>query len=511
MKKIIIIITCFIGLSGAFAQQREIFHNPVIEADVPDPSMIRVGNYYYLVSTTMHLMPGCPVMRSKDLVHWETISYVFQRLTDLPRYDLKEGTVYGRGQWASSIRYHDGRFYVWFSPNDEPHRGYIYTAEDPAGEWTLVSRPPHHHDASLFFDDDGKVYLFYGTGQLRQLKSDLSDVEPGGIDQKIFERDADEQGLLEGSQAFKHNGRYYVMMISMDWSIPGRLRREVCYRADQITGPYEKKVILETEFQGYGGVGQGCIVDTPDGNWYGFIFQDRGGIGRVPTLMPCRWEDGWPILGDADGRVPECMEMPASGEECKGSIMGSDDFDTGRLSLNWQWNHNPDNSRWSLKERKGHMRLKASYAESLKTARNTLTQRVQGPSSEATVELDVSGLKDGNVAGFGVFEFPYAYVAVEQTNGEKKIVMCNDGQTIETIDRFEGNKIWIRARVMDVGFRAVFYYSTDGKYFLPIGNELSMGLGLVWTANRFALFNFSKEKAGEDGYTDFNWFRFTNK
>ena len=183
-------------------------------------------------------------MRSKDLVHWETISYVFQRLTDLPRYDLKEGTVYGRGQWASSLRYHDGRFYVWFSPNDEPHRGYIYTAEDPAGEWTLLSRPPHHHDASLFFDDDGKVYLFYGTGQLRQLKSDLSDVEPGGIDQKIFERDADEQGLLEGSQAFKHNGR------------------------------------------------QGCIVDTPDGNWYGFIFQDRGGIGRVPTLMPCRWEDG---------------------------------------------------------------------------------------------------------------------------------------------------------------------------------------------------------------------------
>ena len=125
MKKIIIIITCFIGLSGAFAQQRGMFHNPVIEADVPDPSMIRVGNYYYLVSTTMHLMPGCPVMRSKDLVHWETISYVFQRLTDLPRYDLKEGTVYGRGQWASSLRYHDGRFYVWFSPNDEPHRGYI--------------------------------------------------------------------------------------------------------------------------------------------------------------------------------------------------------------------------------------------------------------------------------------------------------------------------------------------------------------------------------------------------
>ncbi|HJD75172.1 MAG TPA: family 43 glycosylhydrolase, partial [Bacteroides reticulotermitis] len=142
----------------------EIFRNPVINADVPDMSITRAGDYYYMVSTTMHLMPGAPVMRSKDLVHWETISYVFDKLTDLPRYDLQEGTVYGRGQWASSIRYHHGRFYIWFSPNDEPHRGYIYTAQDPAGEWTLLSRPPHFHDASLFFDDDGKVYLFYGTG-----------------------------------------------------------------------------------------------------------------------------------------------------------------------------------------------------------------------------------------------------------------------------------------------------------------------------------------------------------
>ena len=435
MKKIIIIITCFIGLSGAFAQQRGMFHNPVIEADVPDPSMIRVGNYYYLVSTTMHLMPGCPVMRSKDLVHWETISYVFQRLTDLPRYDLKEGTVYGRGQWASSIRYHDGRFYVWFSPNDEPHRGYIYTAEDPAGEWTLVSRPPHHHDASLFFDDDGKVYLFYGTGQLRQLKSDLSDVEPGGIDQKIFERDADEQGLLEGSQAFKHNGRYYVMMISMDWSIPGRLRREVCYRADQITGPYEKKVILETEFQGYWWLwDKAVLVDTPDGNWYGFIFQDRGGIGRVPTLMPCRWEDGWPILGDADGRVPECMEMPASGEECKGSIMGSDDFDTGRLSLNWQWNHNPLDDCWSLTERPGFLRLRTGrVVDNLFLAPNTLTQRMSGPKCSGVVAMDVSKMKEGDVAGFSAFNGLSGVLAVVMENGKKQWVMSH--QSVSLSDR----------------------------------------------------------------------------
>ena len=256
---------------------------------------------------------------------------------------------------------------------------------------------------------------------------------------------------------------------------------------------------------------RGGMVQLKNGDWWFIIMQDRGPIGRVPHLVPVKWVDGWPMLGSG-GKDIITYPKPEVGKTYPfASPATTDEFNTSSLGLQWQWNHNPDNSRWSLKERKGHMRLKASYAESLKTARNTLTQRVQGPSSEATVELDVSGLKDGNVAGFGVFEFPYAYVAVEQTNGEKKIVMCNDGQTIETIDRFEGNKIWIRARVMDVGFRAVFYYSTDGKYFLPIGNELSMGLGLVWTANRFALFNFSKEKAGEDGYTDFNWFRFTNK
>lgn len=136
------------------------FRNPVINADVPDISVIRVGDDFYMISTTMHLMPGAPVMKSKDLVNWEIVGYVFDRLTDNPGYDLKEGTVYGWGQWASSIRYYNGKFYVFFSPNNKPYKGYIYSATDPAGEWKLVSRTPHFHDASLFFDDDGRVYIF---------------------------------------------------------------------------------------------------------------------------------------------------------------------------------------------------------------------------------------------------------------------------------------------------------------------------------------------------------------
>ena len=316
MKKCFLLACLFVAMGGLYpdlacAQTGDngdgTFSNPVIWADVPDPDVIRVGDDFYMVSTTMHLVPGAPVMHSKDLVNWEVISYLYDRLDGKPAYDLKESTMYGRGQWATSLRYHNGTYYAYFSPNDTPYKGYVYTTSNPRKGWKLLSRIPHFHDASLFFDDDGRVYVFYGTGQLRELKPDLTDVLPGGVDMKIFERDESENGLLEGSRVIKHDGKYYLLMIS--WPAGGK-RRQVCYRAGKITGPYEKKVILESDFAGFPYVGQGCIVDDAKGNWYGVIFQDRGGVGRVLTLMPCRWIDGWPILGDENGRVPEVMEKP---------------------------------------------------------------------------------------------------------------------------------------------------------------------------------------------------------
>ena len=213
------------------------FTNPVLWADLPDPDVIRVGDYFYMMSTTMHLMPGAPVMRSKDLINWELTGYVFDKLHETPKYDMENGTVYGRGQWATSLRYHDGKFYVLFSPNDQPFRSFIYTTEDPMKGWTLHSRMKHFHDSSLFFDDDGRVYVFSGTGELTELNSDLSGVKEGGVSMKLNVRDAEETGLLEGSRVLKHDGMYYLLMIS--WPNGGK-RRQVCYRADKITGPYEK-------------------------------------------------------------------------------------------------------------------------------------------------------------------------------------------------------------------------------------------------------------------------------
>lgn len=494
------------------------FTNPVLWADVPDPDVIRVGDDYYMVSTTMHLMPGAPVMHSKDLVNWRTVGYIYHRLDDKPSYDLIDGTVYGRGQWATSLRYRDGEFYAYFSPNDTPFRGYVYKAKDPAGEWTLVARIPHFHDASLLFDDDGRVYMFYGSGQVRELKPDLTDVMPGGVDARVFDR-GDETGLLEGSRVIKHDGRYYVLMIS--WPAGG-IRREVCYRADNIMGPYEKRVVLESRFGSYGGVGQGTIVDDGHGNWYGVIFQDRGGVGRVPMLMPCRWVDGWPMLGDGQGRVPEVMEKPSAGRASEGLVV-SDDFGGKRLKIDWQWNHNPIDECWSLRERRGWLRLTTGrVVDNLFLAPNTLTQRMEGPACRGVVALDLAGMKDGDVAGFAAFNGDSGVLAVECRDGRKYLSMRSESVSLaddtkrvtdvkmelfETVE-LTSDVVYLR---IDGDFRpgrdiASFSYSYDNSSWTPIGKEYRMIFDYrrFFMGTKFAIFNYATRQTG--GYVDVDFF-----
>lgn len=497
------------------------YRNPILYADVPDMSVCRAGDYYYMISTTMHLMPGAPIMRSPDMQHWETVSYVFPRIDDSPRYDLLDGIVYGQGQWASSIRYHNGRFYVWFTANGAPGRGFVFTAENAEGPWTLLCRPPHFHDGSLFFDDDNRVYMFHGTGHLTELKPDLSDVQPGGVDQQIFERDADEQGLLEGSSVIKRNGKYYLMMISMDWSIPGRLRREVCYRADSITGPYEKRIVLETEFENFGGVGQGCIVDGKDGEWYGLIFQDRGGVGRVPCLMPCHWtEDGWFWLGDENGKIPNDTSLDYTTMD---GICGSDDFSSPQLSLYWQWNHNPVDHAWSLTERPGCLRLHTSrIVDNLYIAPNTLTQRMTGPRCTGIVKMELQGMKDGDVAGLAAFNGDSGVLSVIKKGKKKFLVMSEQHavfdepkHAISRVDTDEQKVVRLKQDVIYLKAEgdftqgkdmACFAYSLDGKEWTPIGNPVKMKFDHTrfFMGSKFALFNYATQMQG--GFVDFDCF-----
>ncbi|MDR1342118.1 MAG: glycoside hydrolase 43 family protein [Prevotellaceae bacterium] len=484
------------------------FTNPVIYADVPDPDIIRVGSDFYMVSTTMHLMPGAPIMHSKDLVSWEIISYVFDEIKDSPLYDLDGGNVYGQGQWATSLRYREGKFYVFFATN-RPQKSYIYATDNPAGKWEkLAEFDRNYHDASLLFDDDGRVYLSYVEGQIKivELSSDLTGIKTGGLNASVIDGKAQGYGgLFEGTHLNKYNGKYYIFII---WWPRGGIRTQLCFRSDRIEGPYESKVMLSDtlDLQGHG-VAQGGVVDMEDGRWFGFLFQDHGAVGRVPVLMPCRWEDGWPVLGDRNGKVPKTMEKPAHGYP-EAPLVVSDDFDTGNLALCWQWNHNPDNRLWSLAEREGYMRLRTEkVVENIFQARNILSQRTEGPRCSGAIGMDVSQMKSGDVAGLGAYCAEPGLISVVADDSAKFVVMTDRGEEKSRV-ALTGSTVCLR---MDCDFttdRASFYYSLDGERWTPLGAEFRMIYNLAhFMGNRFAIYNYATKQPG--GYVDIDFFHYT--
>ena len=532
MKKLLLTLAAAL-LLGAGAQAQ--IKNPMLWADVPDPDVIRVGDTFYLVSTTMHLMPGGPIMASKDLKNWETVGYIFDKLTDSPKYDLQEGTVYGRGQWATSLKYHDGKFWALLAPNEPGSMGdtYIFTAEKAEGPWTIHSRLRHFHDATLFFDEDGTPYVFFGTGEMCQLTHDLKGVVEGSL-RHYFQREADERGLLEGTRVIKHNGTYYALLISHVYA-PGRHRREVCYRTKDLNGTWEKNTVLESDFGGFSYLAQGTIVDTPEGDWYGVMFQDRGGVGRVLTLSPVRWIDGWPQLGDENGKVPETMRPYRSGMPEKG-IVCSDDFSVEKLGLHWEWNHNPIDNAWSLKERPGFLRLKTNrVVENLYLAPNTLTQRMEGPTCSGYIAMDISKMKDGDCAGLAAFNGDSGVLTIKK-QGKKSVLEMSEQKVsltdrekavtnvevkvIETVDlsaafksqtsKSKSQIIYLR---LDGDFQpghhdvANFFYSLDGENWTQIGTKnyrMIFDYRRFFMGTKFGIFNYATKKAG--GYVDVDAF-----
>ena len=502
--------------------------NPVLWADVPDPDVIRVGDEFYLVSTTMHLMPGGPIMRSKDLASWETVSYLFDSLTDSPKYNMIDGTVYGRGQWATSLRYHNGKFYAMFAPNDNMGGNtYIYTTEDPAKGWKLLSRMRHFHDSSFLFDDDGRVYVFHETGKITELRPDLKGVLKGGLDTCVIRRDAEETGLLEGSRVIKHDGKYYLLMVS--WPV-NKPRRQVCFRADHLCGPWEKKVILQDNFAGFPYAGQGTIVDDQKGNWYGVIFQDRGAVGRVLTVEPCHWIDGWPILGDANGKIPFVMKKVVPGQPYHPFVV-SDEFNEGKtrhpaLDIHWQWNHNPVNSAWSLTDRPGYLRLKTCrIVNNLFAAPNTISQRMEGPRCSAVVKMDVMHLKDGDRAGFCAFNGDASLLTVSREgkrlilrHTDESVVLSNQNKKIEKVNYREFDSIPLHTHIIylriDADFRlntdiAQLWYSLNNKNWKPLGDLFQMKYDYkrLFMGTRYAIFCYATKNTG--GYVDVDWFHYS--
>ena len=492
--------------------------NPIIHADVPDMAMIRVGDTYYMSSTTMHMSPGLPIMESKDLVNWRLVSYAYDTLDDVDALNLENGkSSYGRGSWASSIRYHNETFYVT-TFSGTTGKTYVYSTKDiKNGPWETKSFAPSLHDHSLFFEDDGRVFMLYGVNNLHlvELNQDLSGIKPGGVDKVVVTNASAVAGQnimlgAEGSQLFKVKGKYYLFNIT--WP-RGGMRTVLVHRADDIAGPYEGRVALADQ-----GVAQGGLIDTPEGNWFAYLFQDHGAVGRTPYLVPVKWESGWPILG-VDGKVPGLLDLPAS-QGLIPAIVDSDEFTRKSgdppLPLVWQWNHNPDNALWSFTTRPGFLRLTTGrVTTNILSARNTLTQRTIGPKCTGATALDVSNIKEGDFAGLVLLQKDYGLVGVQSEGGTKSVVMVNagSGEPVEAERvKLTQHVVYLKAECDFQGRAdtARFLYSLDGESWTPIGSRLKMRYTLPhFMGYRFGLFNFASQEPG--GFADFDYFRISDE
>jgi len=413
------------------------------------------------------------------------------------------------------LRYHNGIFFVsTFSQN--PNKTFIYSTRNiEKGPWKRIAFSPSYHDHSIFFDEDGKVYMITGVGKLKifELKDNLSDVKPE-TERVLIENASSPAGdnimlKAEGSQLFKIKGKYYLFNIV--WP-RGGMRTVLIHRADKITGPWEGRVALQDM-----GVAQGGLIDMPDGTWYSYLFRDYGAVGRIPYLVPVKWEDGWPVLG-IDGKVPATLNLPANKSLIPG-IVHSDEFirqkKDAALPLVWQWNHNPDNSLWSVTERKGFLRLKTGRIDtSFLLARNSLTQRTIGPVCTGVISLDISNMKDGDFAGLGLLQKNYGLAGVKINGSSKTIVMINastgKGEEVATIP-LNKTTIFFKAECdfTDKKDIANFFYSLDGNNWTVLGTPLKMAYTIPqFIGYRFALFNYATKNTG--GFADFDYFHITD-
>ena len=473
------------------------FTNPVIFGDFPDPDVIRVDDVYYMVSTTMHTFPGATILKSNDLVNWEYCCNPLEKIESTSCYNLDGCDVYGHGQWASSLKYNNGTYYLLFNTLEEG--SYLLTTNDIEGNWTKKKLNGSYYDPGLLFDDDGKIYVAHGINNITitQLNENFEEVTKQRV---VSENELVKSGL-EGSHLYKINGFYYIYATYGGWPA-----YQVSFRSNNIFGPYEQ----QSAYFNDANIHQGALIQTQTGEWWTMLFYDKGAYGRLPNLQPITWVDNWPVIG-VNGKGVTTYKKPDVGKEyAVKSLPTNDNFRTYELGKQWGWNHNPDNSKWSLIERPDYLRLKTvNVTDSLHLAKNTLTQRIMGypadlTHSYGTVALEINNMKEGDVAGLSVFQDPYAYIGVKMTGGQKLLVMYNNGSP-QTGPAVSDSVIYLRAVANYNTSKASFYYSFNNETFTKLGTDSDMKFDLsVFMGNRFCLFNFATIETG--GFVDFDWF-----
>ncbi|POY39875.1 beta-xylosidase [Flavobacterium alvei] len=492
-------------------QNDETYRNPILPADYSDIDCIRVGNDYYAVSSTFQYSPGFVILHSKDLVNWEIAGHAIEDITAIsPEMNWDKMNRYGRGVWAGAIRYHDNKFWIYFG---DPDMGYFMTtskkAEGPWAPLTPILAEKGWDDCCPFWDDDGQGYLI-GTKFADNYKIHLFKMTSDG---KSLIKESDkviyQSKGSEASKLYKIQGIYYHFFSEVKSG--GRV--VMMRRSKNIYGPYEDAKQLSYAQKEYHEPNQGGIVQTQKGDWYFLTHHGSSGdwSGRVMSLLPVNWIDGWPILGKADdnkiGNMVWEGEIPVKGQKPL-YPQTSDDFNTKKLGLQWEWNYQPRMDKWSLTERKGWLRLHAFMPiekDNLLKAGNTLTQRVMRTSSnEVIIKLDLRGMADGQKAGLTHFGSPnYSTIGVSFQNGIKKIEFAVKGEVKEEL-KLENNQIWLKS---SWGLDGVskYEYSTDGNKFILFGEPYQLKWG-AYRGDRIGIYCYNDKD--EKGFIDVDYFNY---
>jgi xylan 1,4-beta-xylosidase len=524
------------------------YSNPLFYEEFEDPDVIRVGEDYYLAGTTMHMNPAVQIMHSKDLVNWELAGYCTNKLDLGPAYRLEGGNIYGRGIWAPCIRHHNGTFYIFSNVNGAGLQ--VFHSKSINGPWEH-NQLPGRHDMSVLFDDDGKIYIISGNSNPYPIDEIAPDLQSFVPDMHHQLNVPPGQRMGEGHHLYKIKGKYYDIS-----AIPGGSVNQMIAKADSIDGPWTVTTMVEGESLGVTSVApvraqpndrglwlhQGGMCDTPSGEWWCIIMSDHGSAGRMVSLVPITWDNDFPLIGLPGNlrKAPNTWLKPNTGhapeprpaivhaaellvrqrvrytQEPRPAFVHDNNFNSGKLNPLWQWNHVPDDTKWSLTEKHGVLRLHSLPANDFYSARNSLCQRPPGPESIMTVELYTSGLVAGDTAGLALLSNPYAWIGVVKSAQGMALQMYTGGGSggrrgaaapanpPAVSPAAPPRHLWLRVHCNFDTDKAIFSWSPDGKQFTPLGNPFTTTFQLqTFQGVRPSLFNYNT--SGQlGGYADFD-------
>lgn len=501
------------------------YRNPVLHADYSDPDVIRVGRDYYLVASSFTCVPGLPLLHSRDLVNWRLLNHALPRQVPEDHFSVPR---HGQGVWAPSLRHHAGKFWIYYP---DPDFGlYVITADDPAAGWSepvLVKAGKGLIDPCPLWDADGSVYLVHGWAKSRSGINNVLSLLRLSADGRHVEEDL---GIIvdgakvpvpgfctmEGPKLYHRDGWYYVFApaggVATGW--------QSVFRAKNIRGPYEHRIVLAQGTTAINGPHQGALVDSPDGTWWFLHFQDKDAYGRVVHLQPVAWQDGWPVIGadpdgDGTGEPVRVHPKPVHTGEPAEAPATSDEFTSPQLGLQWQWQANPAADWASLTERPGSLRLHCQpepRPDNLYRAPHLCLQKFPAPEFCVTTKLKFQPQSAGEQAGLLVFGYDYAWIGLRARPDGADVVQAvrvkaaDDGpQDLQVLREKVAGPVWLRVTVQSGG-RCVFAFSTNGEFFTGADREFTATCG-HWVGAKVGLFASAPASGRSRGHADFDWFR----